>query len=240
TVRARVLADDPDGALLRFEVEDTGIGVDAEAMTRLFSSFEQADRSTTRRYGGTGLGLAITKRLARMMDGDAGASSTPGLGSTFWFTARLAKARATTVADTALENDAAAVLRRDFAGTRVLVAEDNDIGREVAGALLDEVGFVAEMAEDGVRAVEMANTRDYRLVLMDMQMPNMDGLDATRAIRRTHAPDALPIIAMTANAFAEDRADCLAAGMNDFIAKPVEPTMLYGLLLKWVRRGDPK
>ena len=236
-VRARLAEQGETDVLLHFEVQDTGIGIEAEVMPRLFAAFEQADPSNTRRAGGTGLGLAITRRLAALMGGEAGAVSTPGAGSTFWFTARLRRAAAP-AADAAPgpAGDASTALRARHRGARVLLAEDNAINAEVAQALLEDVGLVVDLAPDGEAAVEMALRREHRLVLMDMQMPRLDGLDASRTIRRHPHLAALPIIAMTANAFAEDRARCLAAGMNDFLSKPVDPAALYALLLRWLER----
>ncbi len=172
-----------------------------------------------------------------MMGGTAGAESRPGVGSTFWFTARLRRGGDPAAGDgSARGESAAAVLKREFSGTRILVAEDNEINAEVATAILVDVGFVVDLAEDGVEAVAKAARNDYRIVLMDMQMPNMDGLDATREIRRTRPAGTLPIIAMTANAFAEDRMRCHEAGMDDFIGKPVEPEQLYERLLEWLKK----
>ena len=171
------------------------------------------------------------------MGGGSGAHSTVGEGSTFWFTVRLRKAAGMSPElPTAQQDDAAAILRRDYAGTRVLLAEDNDLNREVATALLEAVGLAVEQAEDGVVAVAKAAQHAYGLVLMDMQMPRMDGLEATREIRRTRPVGTLPIVAMTANAFSEDRANCLEAGMDDFLSKPVEPGLLYALLLNSLER----
>jgi signal transduction histidine kinase/CheY-like chemotaxis protein len=378
-LRAELKHQDRERALVRFEVTDTGEGIAPERQGRIFSNFEQADSSTTRRHGGTGLGLAITRHLASLMGGEVGLHSVKGEGSTFWFTAWLGRTleaadlaapldmrglRALLVDDlpeaTAVLEDrlcmfgfevdsfnagAAAMtrvraelragraydvflvdwrmapmdgidtvtalrdllgegtppcllvtafdepemrrrasaarcdgvlvkpitasslhdaltrllrprgaalaapaeatqsnettLRRHHAGQRVLLAEDNPINQVVASELLRLAGLVVETAEDGLRAVEMATTRDYALVLMDVQMPELDGLDATRRLRQRMGTRQ-PIIAMTANAFGEERAACLQAGMNDHISKPVDPEKLYATLLRWLpQRGEP-
>ncbi len=240
TLRARIDAEDEAGVLVRFEVEDTGVGVAPEVAERLFAPFEQADNSTTRNYGGSGLGLAITRKLAVLMGGDAGFSSKPGAGSLFWFTARLRrmKASALPVSGAAAPASAEAVVRRDYAGSTILLVEDDLVCREFAQELLEDACLVVDTAVDGEEAVALAGQRHYDLILMDMQMPRLDGIEATRQIRRLPQHGDLPIIAMTANAFAEDRARCLAAGMNDFIAKPVDPEILFQTLLRHLAHGD--
>ena len=221
---------------MRFEVKDTGGGISPEAMARLFGAFEQADNSTTRKYGGTGLGLAIVGRLAQLMGGDSGVESTLGVGSTFWFTARLMQSESVVVVDPIDEVDVESMIRKSYGGSRILIADDEPINREIAKILLEDMAMVVDTVENGVQAVSAARRLPYAAIFMDMQMPNLDGLEATRQIREIPGYWSTPIISMTANAFAEDVSLCLAAGMNDFLAKPYDPNELYTTLWRSLNR----
>ena len=239
-LRCEVLAQAGDEWKIRFSVRDTGVGISPEAQERLFSPFEQADGSTTRRFGGTGLGLSIARELVQLMGGEVGVESEPGRGSKFWFTARLqAAGRQQQMAPTPQQAVVASrgveqTLKDRHRNSRVLIADDNRINQELATELLRLVELQVEVADNGRIAVDMARRGGYDLILMDMQMPEMDGLEATRLIRTVPELDATPIVAMTASAFGADRDACLAAGMNDHIGKPVNPATLYEKLLRWL------
>ncbi len=216
---------------LRFEVTDSGIGIDEAQLLQLFEPFEQADASTTRRFGGTGLGLAICHRLAPLMGGRISVSSQLGRGSRFCLELPLAAVQASNVP--ALAADAGPAATRPLRGLRVLLAEDNPVNQEVAFELLSAQGAQVHVAHDGQEALQCASQGLYDLVLMDVQMPRLDGLRATIAIRQLPGWAQVPIIAMTASAFPEDRTDCLAAGMVDVLVKPVQPERLTQCLLQW-------
>ncbi|HJW26937.1 MAG TPA: MASE3 domain-containing protein [Rhodocyclaceae bacterium] len=241
SLRTRLLEEQDDLLLIRFEVHDTGVGIDAQSLAQLFQPFHQADTSTTRQYGGTGLGLSISRRLAGLMGGEAGAESKPGKGSLFWFTAKLGRGTAKSVAvkTRAFEEPPEVVLLRKHGGRRVLLAEDDEINQLVALDVLADTGLVIDVAANGAEAIDKVQQTRYDLILMDMQMPILDGVEATRKIRQIDGQKGTPILAMTANAFGEDRERCLAAGMNDFVSKPVDPEALYSILLKWLDLPRP-
>ncbi|WP_161493368.1 transporter substrate-binding domain-containing protein [Zoogloea sp. LCSB751] len=230
-VRVEKLGKEGQKALLRFSVSDSGIGLSEDQKQRLFESFQQADGSISRKYGGTGLGLVISKRIATLLGGEVGVDSTPGQGSTFWFTARLSVLEAEELPLAMVS--AAPSDRSAIAGVHVLLAEDNEVNQEVTKEFLHDFGVSVTIAENGAQALEMVKTGHFDLVLMDMQMPVMDGLTATREIRKLPGFAELPIIAITANAMVEDQTRCLEAGMNDHLGKPYQPAELYAILQKW-------
>jgi CheY-like chemotaxis protein len=223
---------------LHFAVKDSGIGLTPEGMAKLFQSFSQADSSTTRKYGGTGLGLVISKKLAEIMGGTMTAESEgAGKGSTFHFHIRAetvaAQASAKPAAKTAMDPGMAA--RHPL---RILLAEDNVVNQKLALRLLSQMGYTADVVVNGVLAVESVEQQPYDLVLMDVQMPEMDGLEASRRITAKYPPNQRPrIVAMTANAMQGDREECLAAGMDDYVTKPIRVEALVQALLQATSRG---
>ncbi len=231
------------GLLLRFTVADSGIGIDKDQIGRLFQSFQQADSSTTRKYGGTGLGLAISKRLAELMGGEIGVSSEPGHGSAFWFTVRLQRGADTTphaVTAPSVEPVLDPAGMRAIVGARVLVVDDNPLNQELLRIFLEQAGLAVDVAANGAMALQALVQRkenDYALILMDMHMPEMDGATACAAIRRAPQWAALPIIGITANVAPEERSSGLRAGMNDVTDKPVTPNALGAILLRWITPG---
>ncbi|MBP6852760.1 MAG: response regulator [Rhodoferax sp.] len=237
SVRLHVHLEDetPELARLRFEVHDTGIGIDPDTLGRLFEPFVQADAGSTRQYGGTGLGLVITRRIAELMGGTAACTSRPGVGSQFWFTAVLGKC------------NARAPLRKADSGAvdawsqarPVLLVDDDPLNLEVAQLHLQALGVQVEMAMSGEEALRKLLAEQglrYAMVLLDVQMPVMDGLEVARAARS--AGVRTPIVALTGNAFSDDRRQCLEAGMNDYLAKPVAPGQLYGVMKRWMAAGQ--
>ena len=234
TLRARLLESDNASMLIRFEVSDTGIGISPEAQTRLFDVFEQGDNSSTRRHGGTGLGLAITRRLAKLMGGQTGVESAPGAGSTFWLTVRLKRGASRSPGAWMPDDQVEQRLREHHAGKRILLVDDEPVNLEVSYFFLESAGLVVETAQNGQEALNLAAANEYALILMDMQMPVLDGLEATRQIRRLPGRERIPILAMTANAFVEDRARCHDAGMDDHIIKPFNPEHFFAVILKWL------
>ena len=239
SIRCRVQDREGDNLRVRIEVVDTGIGLTPEQQARLFQEFQQADNSTSRKYGGTGLGLALTKRLIELMSGTVGVQSEEGLGSTFWLEVPLQCGvpqiiSSDDVAQTfaATKSSEANTLQRSR--VRVLLAEDNSINAEVVVDILGAMGIEVSIAENGQEAVSKVESEYFDLVLMDMQMPVMNGLDATRQIRLIKGREEIPIIALTANAFAEDRRACLDAGMNDMLTKPLDPNLLFEALQRWL------
>ncbi|MFZ6801055.1 response regulator [Undibacterium sp. Di24W] len=234
----RLLNCTASGWLLRFEVEDTGIGMSKDQQTKLFKSFEQVDSTMTRKYGGTGLGLVICKELATLMGGEVGVLSTPGIGSTFWFTAHLQHPSETRLSDrTPVDRRTAAArlkqLNQERTPLRILVVEDNEFNLQIATELLEEVDCCVICAENGQVAVDLLRLEMVDCVLMDIQMPVMGGLEASRILRSDERFSALPIIAITANAMHQDRLQCLSSGMSDFIAKPFAPELFYATILRW-------
>jgi len=250
SIHASLAEEEEQSALFRFEVRDTGIGIAPDARLRIFKAFAQADGSTTRQYGGTGLGLAIADQLVSMMGGEIEVESVPGEGSTFRFTARLEKQdnvpaslgdRMLPGAQEEGESSDVPVNNGKFSAFRVLLAEDNPVNQALGTAMLEYFGCRTDVAEDGLEALEALTAERYDLILMDCQMPRMDGYEATREIRKRESPGTgesgsrrIPIVALTAHALEGDREICLKAGMDDYLSKPYKSDELYSVLARWL------
>ncbi len=238
-LRVDIADEDSNSVLLRLSVFDQGIGLSQDQVRKLFQPFTQVDDSLTRKYGGSGLGLVISRRIATLMGGEVGVESELGNGSCFWATVRLKRSSGSRPASaTANSNDVRDLLMREYAGARILVVEDEPSNREVAEFLLRDAGLVPELAVDGQEALERIRSAHFSMILMDLQMPVMNGLDAARAIRQIPGMSRIPIIAMTANAFDGDRQRCIDSGMNDHLSKPVVSEALYALILHWLREAE--
>jgi CheY-like chemotaxis protein len=231
-------ASEPECVLLRVSVSDTGIGIPEETQKRLFQSFSQAETSTTRRYGGTGLGLAISKRLVELMGGEVGFESSPGQGSRFWFTAKLGLGNEALPSESRPTQEG--LPHEQNCGT-ILIVEDNRINQKVLSHQLINLGYMIEVAQNGAEAVAKVKTSRYDLILMDVQMPVMDGFQATEEIRSlAETSSSTPIVAVTANAFQSERERCISFGMDDYLAKPVDKDLLQEVLQRWARAREAK
>jgi len=229
-IRISVVSSEGNNADIRMAVEDTGVGIQEEVIGKLFNEFTQADGSTTRKYGGTGLGLAIVKQLVEMMHGQFGVESVPGKGSTFWFRVPLEISAEQAIKQSPEQE---LELKGQLSG-HVLLVEDNPINQMVAQKMLEKIGVESTLAADGQEALNMLEQGEFDAVLMDCQMPVMDGFEATRRIREQSQLFELPVIAMTANVMEGDREKCLEAGMNDYIGKPVIQMDLKKTLARWL------
>jgi CheY-like chemotaxis protein len=224
-----------DDKNLRVSCADNGIGIGKDAMVKLFNSFEQADKSITRQYGGTGLGLAISKQIVELMGGTIAVESEEGKGSNFTFTIPITwSEKARQIEDSDIIHDEDESNLNVFGCKRILLVEDVEVNRMIVSALLEDTGCIIDEAENGQVAVNMVKNAPYSLILMDMQMPVMDGLTATREIRKFNKD--IPIIAMTANAFKEDAEACIAAGMNAHVAKPIDSDSFMALLTDYLKK----
>jgi CheY-like chemotaxis protein len=232
-LRSGGIGEEPEILRVRVEVADTGVGIAPEAQAQLFQAFAQGDASSTRRFGGTGPGLALSRRLLELMGGSLGLDSRVGAGSTFWFELSLAVAG---VAGAHSPRKASLGLARGATDWKILVAEDNAINRQVVSAMLRGLGCRVEVVHNGREAVERWKQSSYDAILMDCQMPEMSGFEATQAIRKEERGGRVPIIAITAQASAEDRERCERAGMDDHLAKPITRSALAGILGKWLQQ----
>jgi len=234
-VRARMLEDRDSHLMVRFEVQDQGIGMTDDEVAQLFQSFHQADTSTTRRYGGTGLGLVISQQLAELMGGSVGVESRRGEGSTFWFTARLAKpVHILAQVGDALHDAVQPEVLDSIRGASILLVEDNIFSQQVGQELLEDSGATVCVANNGKEAIDLLLKERFDCVLMDVQMPVMDGYETTRLIRAHPKLSGTLVIAMTANAGRDDQQRCMDAGMDEFVTKPVAPRLLFSMLAKWL------
>ncbi|MFO1372777.1 MAG: ATP-binding protein [Candidatus Competibacteraceae bacterium] len=243
-IRLRLLEQGTQTVRLQIVVSDTGIGMAPDVQARIFDAFAQADSSTTRRFGGTGLGLAISKRLVQLMGGDMGVKSTPGAGSTFWFTLTLARAEALLrpVTVDPVSRRSLPLGKAPRFTARVLVAEDNPVNQEVAVAMLESLGCQVTVAADGHAALAALERQPFNLVLMDCQMPGLDGLAATTAWRQRETATGswrVPIVALTANVIKGVQEQCRAAGMDDYLGKPFEQAQLVAVLNRWLPSVGP-
>jgi PAS domain S-box-containing protein len=231
SLSATRLATASDGCIIRFQVRDQGIGLDEQQISRIFQPFQQADSSTTRQYGGTGLGLAISRKLVELAGGTIGVTSQPGEGACFHFTLPFAEAKGEQDSQNPPPAEA-----RSIAGLSILVVDDNPVNQTVTRELLERAGASVEVAGDGQRALEILADRDFDCVLMDIQMPVLDGFETTRRIRADKRLATQVVVAMTANAASEDRRRCMDAGMDGFITKPIRPHLLYDTLASLAQR----
>ena len=234
-IETKLIEETPDKLTLQFAVHDTGIGLTTEQIGKLFKSFSQADSSTTRKFGGTGLGLTISKRLVEMMDGKIWVESEPGKGSSFIFTACFGHGNEEEITARSSQKGFDNEALRSIQGAHILLVEDNEINQQVAQEILENAGFIIDIAEDGKQAVEAVEKVSYDIVLMDIQMPVMDGYESTKMIRKNPQLKDLPILAMSASAMTQDLEYAKAAGMNDHVAKPIDVDGLMKTLLKWIK-----